>query len=83
MQVEAASDRVEQALTAAFDAVSLPNLGKMPVKLRPAIVHDRFNNAVWIKIPKGSPVRLDAWMFMVICLVTPDLSISRTHYRRK
>jgi hypothetical protein len=57
VQVEAASDRVERALHAAFDAVNLPALGKMPVKLRPSIVHDRFNNAVWIKIPKGSPVR--------------------------
>ena len=65
VQVEAASDRVEQVLNAAFDAVSLPNLGRMPVKLRPSIVHDRFNNAVWIKIPKGSPVRSPASLFDV------------------
>lgn len=56
IQVEAASDRVERELNAAFDAVNLPALGKMPTKLRPSIVHDRTNNAVWIRIPKGSPV---------------------------
>lgn len=56
-QVEEASGRVEQELNAAFAAVHLPTLAKMPAKLRPSIVHDRANNAVWIKIPKGSPVR--------------------------
>jgi hypothetical protein len=56
-QVEAASDRVERELNAAFEAVNLPNLAKMPVKYKPSVVHDRSNNAVWIRIPKGSPVR--------------------------
>ena len=55
--MEAASDRVERELTAAFNAVNLPTLARMPVKYQPSVVHDRSNNAVWIRIPKGSPVR--------------------------
>lgn len=57
MQVEAASDKVERELHAAFGAVNLPALAKMPMKYKPSILHDRTNNAVWIRIPKGSPVR--------------------------
>lgn len=57
-QVEEAGDRVEQELEKAFAGVQLPvALGKMPVKYRPTITHDRNNNACWIKVPKGSPVR--------------------------
>ena len=41
----------------------------MPVKLRPSIVHDRHNNAVWIKIPKGSPVRCSSCTVLLIRLL--------------
>ncbi len=62
-QVEEAGDRVEKELEKAFAGVQLPAaLGKMPVKYRPTITHDRNNNACWIKVPKGSPVRsLSLW----------------------
>lgn len=55
--MEEAGDKVERELATAFDLVQLPALGKMPVKYRPTIMHDRSNNACWIKVPKGSPVR--------------------------
>lgn len=39
---------MERELTAAFNAVNLPTLARMPVKYQPSVVHDRSNNAVWI-----------------------------------
>ena len=57
LQVEAAGERVEQELTAALATVDDYAHSSDMRSLRPSLVYDPVNNAVWIKLPKGSNVR--------------------------
>ena len=56
LQVEEAGERVEQELTAALATVDDYAHSSDMRSLRPSLVHDPVNNAVWIKLPKGSQV---------------------------
>jgi len=53
--VAEAFEEVEKEVTKAFQPFHRPELGNLPVTKRAMVVHDKSNNAVWIKIPKGSP----------------------------
>ena len=57
LQVEEAGERVEQELTAALATAEDYAHSSDMRSLRPSLVYDPVNNAVWIKLPKGSNVR--------------------------
>ena len=57
LQVEEAGERVEQELTAALATAEDYAHSSDMRSLRPSLVYDPVNNAVWIKLPKGSQVR--------------------------
>lgn len=56
--MEAAGEKVEAALMAAFSIISEYSQQHDPSKSRPVLIYDPVNSAVWIKLDKKSQVRL-------------------------
>ncbi len=57
LQVDEARTKLDAVVTKVHEIFDRPDLENQPDRLKAMVVHDKVNNAVWLKIPKKSPVR--------------------------
>lgn len=60
LQVDEARTKLDAVVTKVHEIFDRPDLDGQPDRLKAMVVHDKVNNAVWLKIPKNSSVRLTA-----------------------
>ena len=58
VQVDGARTELDAVATSLHELFYQPQLEGQPAMKKPRMVHDRINNAVWLYLPKKSPVRL-------------------------
>lgn len=79
VQVEEARTKLDAIVTKVHEKFDRPDLENQPYRLKAMVVHDKVNNAVWLKIPKNSPVRLTGCNLQpASCWLVPTLARVRT-----